>query len=379
MEPSPSNSELPEVSKTCSDEINSYIHRLAYRRYLEGKSPEEIARWFEIHVSTVYRIIQRYSNGEKTSRCKRSFNRKNAAKIDFSRKLFHRKQTLSGSDHLYKTPIKGSNRLGRPPKIPDNSAIGMAIRYLITKYPHVYLDEIQSFLSSVFGEKFSLSSINRYLISRGFRIAVGQRIVKLSNTQDRQYFISKIPQIVKSVSQLLFVDETSHGKWTGFRRYGRSPHGTVVKMDFLPKVHPSCCLMAVMNEKGVIGYSILLETPKKASFELFISKVVLPNCNSESIVVMDNARTHDIDNLFNIFDSHNVKLLFLPAYSPDMNPIELWFQSYKQYWRRHYSDRLTRENVVACVNLINQSNDWSKTVRHVYKQTQEGVICDISP
>ncbi len=360
-------------------EVCSHLQHLIYRRFEDGYSVNEIALWFEIHISTVYRIVDRLLKSNGSYKRKRDRMKEDAAKIDTLRREIHRTATLSNSDHMYLTPCAKKGALGRDPVIPDSTSIGMAIRYIMTKYPHLYLDEIKEFLQKCFGEDFSISSISRYLRSRGFRTAVGQRIVKLANTEDRRVFISSIPKIVKSVSQLIFIDETSHGKWTGFRRYGRSPQGTAVKMDFLPKVHPSCCLMAMMTTKGVESYSVLLDPPKKYTFEHFLKKIVLPKTTSNSIIVLDNARIHDFDNISEILDPMGVKFLFLPAYSPDLNPIEIWFSTYKQYWKRHCKTPLTLDNVVIAVDHINKSSDWSKTISSVYKQSLDGVKCVALP
>ena len=355
--------------------ICPHVRQLIYLSHYEGKECKEIALWFHIDISTVYRIIKDHSQSDASSRKKRNRVYNSPANFERERQLLHRQATVLGSDHLYMTPMKRNTTIGRPSAIPDGSAVGMIIRYIVTKYPHAYLDEIQEALKSIFGKKYSISCLSRYLTSRGFRVALGQRIIKLSNPQDRKYFFTKLPSIIHSLSQLIFVDETSHGKWTGYRKYGRSPKGTPVNLDFLPALQPSCCLMAAMTEKGVIGYSILLEPPKKIHFEHFLLKVVVPNSNHNSIVILDNARTHNYDNIQQILQPYGLQFLFLPAYSPDLNPIELWFSSYKKYWKRNNHLKTTPENVATAVKSTNQSCDWTKTIKHVYQQTNQGVIC----
>ena len=52
------------------------------------------------------------------------------------------------------------------------------------------------------------------------------------------------------------------------------------------------------------------------------------------VLVMDNARIHHETNVKKVLSNYNV--LFLPAYSPHLNPIELWFAQLKKYTANAY-------------------------------------------
>ena len=56
--------------------------------------------------------------------------------------------------------------------------------------------------------------------------------------------------------------------------------------------------------------------------------------NMAPLLVMDNARIHHADTVVKALDNYNV--LFLPPYSPYLNPIELWFGELKKYMARSY-------------------------------------------
>lgn len=57
--------------------------------------------------------------------------------------------------------------------------------------------------------------------------------------------------------------------------------------------------------------------------------------SSHSVIVLDNASVHHVHDVTDILANAGVIALFLPPYSPDLNPIEEAFSFVKQYLRRH--------------------------------------------
>jgi transposase len=78
---------------------------------------------------------------------------------------------------------------------------------------------------------------------------------------------------------------------------------------------------------------------------------VLPLLKKGSIVMMDNASTHKSVALQHIFDQQGITLLFLPPYSPELNPIEKIWGHIKQELRHSfdYSENLF-ENLCRVLN-----------------------------
>jgi transposase len=54
-----------------------------------------------------------------------------------------------------------------------------------------------------------------------------------------------------------------------------------------------------------------------------------------SVLVMDNAQIHHDEYLFNLVESVGCKIIYLPPYSPDLNPIETAFSSIKSWIKRY--------------------------------------------
>ena len=63
---------------------------------------------------------------------------------------------------------------------------------------------------------------------------------------------------------------------------------------------------------------------------------LLPKLPKKSVIIMDNASFHKGQKLKELFEKYNHKLVFLPAYSPDLNPIENMWGTIKTNLRNYY-------------------------------------------
>ncbi len=69
-------------------------------------------------------------------------------------------------------------------------------------------------------------------------------------------------------------------------------------------------------------------------FEAYIKEVLLPNLRAGQIVVMDNLGAHRPKRIRELIEGRGCELIYLPAYSPDYNPIEEAFSKIKGLLRR---------------------------------------------
>lgn len=60
-----------------------------------------------------------------------------------------------------------------------------------------------------------------------------------------------------------------------------------------------------------------------------------PYPEKNSVLVMDNAKIHHHEEMINVIESVGCRVLFLPPYSPDFNPIELAFSKIKSWIKRN--------------------------------------------
>ena len=70
-----------------------------------------------------------------------------------------------------------------------------------------------------------------------------------------------------------------------------------------------------------------------------MNKWPLPN----SVLVVDNAAIHKVDGIHEMIEEHGARIMYLPAYSPDLNPIELAFLTIKA-WLRGNRDRINTKS-----------------------------------
>lgn len=93
-------------------------------------------------------------------------------------------------------------------------------------------------------------------------------------------------------------------------------------------------LLAALRHDG-IDAPWLLEGPINGeSFQTYVEKVLLPTLRPGDIVIMDNLGSHKSKIVRQLIRTVGAKLLFLPKYSPDLNPIEQIFAKLKHLLRK---------------------------------------------
>ena len=69
-------------------------------------------------------------------------------------------------------------------------------------------------------------------------------------------------------------------------------------------------------------------------FQAYVRSVLCPRLRAGDIVIMDNLSPHKSDPTLALIQEAGAEVLFLPAYSPDLNPIEKMWSKIKNYLRR---------------------------------------------
>ena len=131
---------------------------------------------------------------------------------------------------------------------------------------------------------------------------------------------------------MIFVDET-WAKTNMTRLRGRSPRGERL-LAKVPHGHwKTTTLIAATDVAGIRCSTVVDGAINADLFEAFVEQVLVPTLEPGDIVVMDNLSSHKRMRTRKLIENANAALLFLPPYSPDLNPIEMIFAKVKQQLR----------------------------------------------
>ena len=134
-------------------------------------------------------------------------------------------------------------------------------------------------------------------------------------------------------ARLVFIDET-WAKTNMARAYGRAPRGERLCMG-QPHGHwKTSTFVAGLTLRGMIAPFVLDRPINRVAFETYLEKVLVPELRAGDIVVMDNLSSHKGAEVRRRIQAAGAELLFLPPYSPDLNPIEMAFAKLKALLRK---------------------------------------------
>jgi transposase len=130
------------------------------------------------------------------------------------------------------------------------------------------------------------------------------------------------------IHRLVFIDET--GASTKMARlYGRSPCGQRC-VAALPHGHwKTMTFVGALRATGMTAPMVLDGPMDGPAFEAYVTQVLVPTLKPGDIVVMDNLAAHKRDEITSAIVAAGARLLYLPPYSPDLNPIEMAFAKLK--------------------------------------------------
>lgn len=133
--------------------------------------------------------------------------------------------------------------------------------------------------------------------------------------------------------RLIFFDETWTStamtrRWAwadvGERALGRAPNGHWKTTTFL----------AGLAAEGLIAPFVLDGPMNGDAFRAYVEHVLVPELKPGDIVILDNLSSHKDAKAARLIAAAGAQLLFLPPYSPDLNPIEMMFAKFKELLRR---------------------------------------------
>lgn len=165
-------------------------------------------------------------------------------------------------------------------------------------------------------------------------------------------------------ARLIFIDETC-AKTNMIRLRGRALRGRRV-IDKSPLGHwHSTTLIAALGLEGVRCSTLVDGAVNSDLFTAFVEQVLVKHLRQGDVVVLDNLSSHKGAKVRELVESAGATLMFLPAYSPDLNPIEMVFSKIKRLLRTlacttQESLWSAMQSVLDCVS----SSDSANCFRH---------------
>jgi|TARA_B100002003_G_C13875937_1_gene427938 transposase len=133
--------------------------------------------------------------------------------------------------------------------------------------------------------------------------------------------------------RLVFIDETwaktnmarSHGRCLrGQRLIGRVPHGHWKTTTFV----------AGLRHDGITAPFVVDRPMNGVIFRVYVERILAPTLVPGDMVILDNLSSHKGDEVRRMIEARGAQRIFLPPYSPDLNPIELAFSKLKALLRK---------------------------------------------
>ena len=143
-------------------------------------------------------------------------------------------------------------------------------------------------------------------------------------------------------ANLVFLDESSVNT-DMVRRYGRAISNNRA-VDHAPVNTPSATtILSSIRLNGNRAYTYYQGGTTGDRFVDYLKRILLPTLKIGDIVIMDNMRSHHVQEVASTFEGTGIHFCYLPPYSPDLNPIEMLWSKIKsalRSWRVRSSDAL---------------------------------------
>lgn len=141
-------------------------------------------------------------------------------------------------------------------------------------------------------------------------------------------------QVVRNIDpgRLVFIDE-SGANITLVPRYGRAPKGERCHGSQPRGTYRHLTLFASLSLTGIEAPMVMEGAADREAFRTYVERVLVPTLHPGQLVILDNLSVHKQAPMRRAIEAAGCRVLFLPTYSPDFNPIEQAFAKIKQHLR----------------------------------------------
>lgn len=292
------------LKETSNDDREKIINA-----YIGGNNPKKISEILNLNRSTVYRIIKIYNTENRIIKKQRGGIR--------NKKLTEEQKNIVRNwvDENCSITLKKLCT-----KIEDNFNISVS---------HMTVERcLRDF-------QYSLKRVHLLPIQRNNENAINQRA---EYANEFMHLLSSI-----SESNIIFIDEAGFSISMRSRR-GRSKLGSRAVQVVRGLRTRNISLCCAINKTEIIGYQTNESAYNGNSFFQFLENLFIilrEKGINQAVFIMDNAAIHKIVLVNNLITTNGHRLLFLPPYSPFLNPIENLFSKWKEIVR---DKRVNTEN-----------------------------------
>jgi transposase len=139
-----------------------------------------------------------------------------------------------------------------------------------------------------------------------------------------------MPQL--AVARLVFIDESA-AKTNMARTHGYAPRGERL-IDAAPYGHwHTTTFVGALRAEGFVAPMVIDGAVNGELFLAYVERVLVPELRPGDVVVMDNLASHKAAGVRAAIEAAGGRALYLPPYSPDLNPIENAFSKLKRLLR----------------------------------------------
>ena len=206
---------------------------------------------------------------------------------------------------------------------------------LVARQPDLTLQEIRGALAASCGITVGLCTVHRFLgahnLTRKKRPDTRPSEDRPDVAKARRVFIRRQPAL--DPKRLVFIDET----WAATnmtRRYGRCARGPRLRAS-VPHGHwKPTTLVAGLRTAGISAPYVFEGAINGQRFRAYVEQMLVSTLAPGDIVLLDNLRSHKVAGIAEAIAARGAQLIYLPPYSPDLNPIEQAFAKYKALLRK---------------------------------------------
>ncbi len=258
----------------------------------EGQAKSAIARTFKVSLSTVKRYVKRF---ERLGHVLPTVQRHMSAKL--------------------------------------NSKMHRQLARQLAAHADFTLAQHMAWWNRRHGEELQVSET---LLSRAFRRLGWTRKKKTIGAAERdEVERAAFRAVMKTlpVEDIVVLDESST-RIGMIPLYARAPRGCRAYDQAIQNYGRNLTLLASITLDGMQAAMTLEGSVDEVAFEVFVGEVLIPTLHPGQIVIMDNLSSHKNERVEAMLTEAGCRVLFLPAYSPDLSPIEEAFSKLKAFLRK---------------------------------------------